>query len=82
VKHTPSSFYTQTGWGYILDNVKIIRARAAAMSSIGVLIHNDRESLMQIMSWVRDHLLEEEAITVRAMFLANEAIRKAQNGKA
>ena len=52
------------------------------MSSIGVLLHHDRESLMQIMSWVKEHLLAEEAMAVRAMFEANEAIRKAQNGKA
>jgi hypothetical protein len=67
---------------YILNDIKIVRARAAAMSSIGVLINNDRESLMQIMDWVRQHLLEEEAMAVRALFLANEAIRKAKNGKA
>jgi hypothetical protein len=66
----------------ILNDQKLIRARAAAMSSIGVLINNDRDSLMQIMEWVKQHLLEEEAMAVRAMFLANEAIRKAQNGKA
>jgi hypothetical protein len=65
-----------------MDNVKIIRARGAAMSSIGVLINHDRETLMQILTWVKEHLLEEEAMEVRAMLLADEAIRKAQNGKA
>jgi hypothetical protein len=67
---------------HTMDNVKIIRARGAAMSSIGVLLHHDRETLMQIMTWVKEHLLAEEAMAVRAMFEANEAIRKAQNGKA
>jgi hypothetical protein len=70
------------GGGYILDNVKIIRAKAAAMGSIGVLLHHDRETLMQIMTWVKEHLLAEEAMAVRAMFEANEAIRKAKDGKA
>ena len=65
-----------------MNEIKLVRARAAAMSSIGVLIHHDRESLMQILGWVKDHLLEEEAQATRALFLANEAIRKAQYGKA
>jgi hypothetical protein len=70
------------GRGYILDEMKIIRARGAAMGSIGVLLHHDRETLMQILTWVKEHLQAEEAMAVRAMFEANEAIRKAQNGKA
>ena len=81
--NTPRQFsMRKKGRGYILNEIKIVRARAAAMSSIGVLLHHDRESLMQIMSWVKEHLLAEEAMAVRAMFEANEAIRKAQNGKA
>jgi hypothetical protein len=70
------------GRGYILDEIKIVRARASAMSSIGVLLHHDRESLMQIMSWVKEHLLAEEAMATIAMEQANMAIKKAQNGKA
>ena len=65
-----------------MDQQKIVRARAAAMGSIGVLIEHDRDTLMQILTWVKEHLLAEEAMATRAMFLANEAIRKAQNGKA
>lgn len=37
---------------------------------------------MQILTFVKDHLLEEEAQATKALFLANEAIRKAQYGKA
>lgn len=65
-----------------MNELKLVRARAAAMGSIGVLLHHDRETLMQIMTWVKEHLLEEETMAVRAMFEANEAIRKAKNGKA
>jgi hypothetical protein len=65
-----------------MNEIKLVRARAAAMSSIGVLLHHDRESLMQILGWVKDHLLEEEAQATKALFLANQAIRKAQHGKA
>jgi hypothetical protein len=65
-----------------MNELKIVRARAAAMGSLGVLLHHDRESLMQILGWVKDHLLEEEAQATKAMFEANEAIRKAQYGKA
>jgi hypothetical protein len=68
--------------GRVMTEIKLVRARAAAMSSIGVLLHHDRESLMQILGWVKDHLLEEEAQATKALFLANQAIRKAQNGKA
>jgi hypothetical protein len=65
-----------------LDKTKIIRARAAAMGSIGVLIEHDRETLLQILTFVKEHLLAEEAMAVRAMLEANEAVRKAQYGKA
>jgi hypothetical protein len=65
-----------------LNNIKLVRARAAAMSSIGVLINHDRESLLQIISWVEDHLLEEKVMQENAMHAAIAAIRKAQYGKA
>jgi hypothetical protein len=65
-----------------MNELKIVRARAAAMSSIGVLINHDRDSLQQILTWVKDHLLEEEAKATKALFEANEAIRKARYGKA
>jgi hypothetical protein len=65
-----------------MNELKLVRARAAAMGSLGVLLHHDRESLMQILGWVKSHLQEEEAMAVRAKFEANEAIRKAQYGKA
>jgi len=65
-----------------LDNMKLIRAKGAAMHSLGILINHDRESLQQILTFVKDHLLEEEAQATKALFLANEAIRKAQYGKA
>ena len=59
-----------------------MRAKAAAMGSIGVLIQYDREALFQILDLIKDHLLEEQLMETRAMFEANQAIRKAQNGKA
>jgi hypothetical protein len=65
-----------------MNELKLVRARAAAMGSIGVLLHHDRETLMQILGWIKDHLLEEETMAIRAMFEANQAIRKAKNGKA
>ena len=65
-----------------MDNVRIIRARAGAMSSIGVLLHHDRESLLQIMDWVKEHLLAEEAMEAEALYQANLAIQKAKHGKA
>jgi hypothetical protein len=65
-----------------MDNIKLVRARGAAMHSLGILINHDRESLMQILTFVKDHLLEEEARATRAMFLANDAIKKARYGKA
>ena len=52
------------------------------MSSIGVLINHDRESLLKIISWVEDHLLEEKVMEENALLAANAAIRKAQYGKA
>lgn len=52
------------------------------MSSIGVLINHDRDTLMQILTWVKEHLLAEEALEVEALFQANLAIQKAKNGKA
>jgi hypothetical protein len=65
-----------------MDELKLVRARGAAMHSLGILIHHDRESLQQILTFVKDHLLEEEAQATKALVLANEAIRKAQYGKA
>jgi hypothetical protein len=65
-----------------MDKLKLVRARGAAMHSLGILIHHDRESLQQILTFVKDHLLEEEAQATKALFLANEAIRKVQYGKA
>ena len=65
-----------------MDNIKLMRAKVAAMGSIGVLIQYDREALLQILDLIKDHLLEEQLMATRAMFEANQAIRKAQNGKA
>jgi len=65
-----------------LDNIKLMRARAAAMGSIGVLIHHDREALMQILGWVKDRLQAEEVMEEKALYQANLAIQKAKNGKA
>ena len=65
-----------------MDNMKLMRAKAAAMGSIGVLIQYDREALLQILDLIKDHLLEEQLMATRAMFEANQAIRKAQNGTA
>jgi hypothetical protein len=65
-----------------MDELKIVRARAAAMGSIGVLLHHDREALMQILSWVTSHLKEEELMVKESLFQANLAIQKAKNGKA
>jgi hypothetical protein len=59
-----------------------MRARAAAMGSIGVLIHHDREALMQILGWVKDRLQAEEVMEEKALYQANLAIQKAKNGKA
>lgn len=52
------------------------------MGSIGILIEHDRETLLQILTFVKEHLLAEEAMATRAMLEANEAVRKAQYGKA
>jgi hypothetical protein len=65
-----------------MDKFKLIRAKGTAMHSLGILMNHDRESLMQILTFVKDHLLEEEARETKAMFLANEVVRKAQYGKA
>ena len=62
--------------------MKLIRARAAAMGSIGVLIQHDRETLLQILSFIKDHLLAEEALENEAMQMAYFVIEKAKNGKA
>ena len=65
-----------------MDNIKLVRARAAAMGSIGVLLHHDRETLLKILSFVKEHLLAEEAMEAESLYLANLAIQKAKNGKA
>ena len=65
-----------------MNDIKLIRARAAAMGSIGVLLHHDRECLMQILGWVKSHLHEEKVMEVEALHQANLAIQKAKNGKA
>jgi hypothetical protein len=65
-----------------MDNMKLLRAKGVAMHSLGILINHDRESLQQILTFVKDHLLEEEAQANRALYQANLAIQKAKNGKA
>lgn len=65
-----------------MDKLKIVRAKAAAIGSLGVLLEHDRASLMQILTFVKEHLLAEEAQAARAMLLADEAVRKARYGKA
>jgi hypothetical protein len=65
-----------------MNDIKIVRARAAAMGSIGVLLHHDRDTLMQILVWVKSHLHAEKAMEVEALHQANLAIQKAKNGKA
>jgi hypothetical protein len=65
-----------------MNEIKLVRARAAAMGSIGVLLHHDRETLMQILGWVKSHLHEEKAMEVEALHQANLAIQKAKHGKA
>ena len=65
-----------------MDELKLVRARGAAMHSLGILINHDRESLQQILTFVKDHLLEEEAQANRALYQANLAIQKAKHGKA
>jgi hypothetical protein len=65
-----------------MDELKLVRAKGAAMHSLGILINHDREALMQILTFVKEHLLEKEAQATKAMFLANEVVRKARYGKA
>jgi len=65
-----------------MDELKLVRAKAAAISSIGVLMKHDRESLMQLLTFVKNHLLTEQAMEAEALFQANLAIQKAKNGKA
>jgi hypothetical protein len=65
-----------------MDELKLVRAKAAAMGSIGVLIQYDRESLLQILDLIKDHLLQEKIMATRALYQTNLAIQKAKNGKA
>ena len=65
-----------------MNELKLVRARAAAMGSIGVLLHHDRETLMQILGWVKSHLHEEKAMEAECLHQANLAIQKAKHGKA
>jgi hypothetical protein len=65
-----------------MDDMKLVRAKAAAISSIGVLMRHDREALMHLLTFVKDRLLEEESMAAEALFQANLAIQKAKNGKA
>ena len=65
-----------------MDELKLVRAKAAAMGSIGVLIQHDREALLQILDLIKDHLLQEKIMATQALYQANLAIQKAKNGKA
>ena len=65
-----------------MNDIKLVRAKAAAISSIGVLMRHDRESLMQLLTFVKNHLLAEEAMEAEALYQANLAIQKAKHGKA
>ena len=65
-----------------MDELKLVRAKAAAMGSIGVLIQYDREALIQILDLIKDHLLQEKIMATRALYQTNLAIQKAKNGKA
>lgn len=65
-----------------MDEMKLMRARAAAMSSIGVLLHHDQAALLHILAWVKNHLLEDEARANEAMLMSYAVIRKARYGKA
>jgi D-arabinose 1-dehydrogenase-like Zn-dependent alcohol dehydrogenase len=65
-----------------MDELKLVRAKAAAMGSIGVLIQYDREALIQILDLIKDHLLQEKIMATQALYQANLAIQKAKNGKA
>ena len=65
-----------------MDELKLVRAKAAAMGSIGVLIQYDREALLEILDLIKDHLLQEKIIATKALYQANLAIQKAKHGKA
>jgi len=65
-----------------MDELKLVRAKVAAMGSIGVLIQHDREALIQILDLIKDHLLQEKIMATQALYQANLAIQKAKNGKA
>ena len=65
-----------------MDELKLVRAKAAAMGSIGVLIQHDREALIQILDLIKDHLLQEKIMAERALYQTNLAIQKAKHGKA
>jgi len=65
-----------------MDELKLVRAKAAAMGSIGVLIQYDREALLEILDLIKDHLLQEKIMATRALYQANLAIQKAKHGKA
>jgi hypothetical protein len=65
-----------------LNKLQLLRAKGNARHSLEILINHDREALMQILTFVKNHLLEEEAQATKAMFLANEVVRKARYGKA
>jgi hypothetical protein len=65
-----------------MDELKLVRAKAAAMGSIGVLIQYDREALLEILDLIKDHLLQEKIMATRALYQTNLAIQKAKNGKA
>jgi len=65
-----------------MDELKLVRAKAAAMGSIGVLIQYDREALLEILDLIKDHLLQEKIMATQALYQANLAIQKAKNGKA
>jgi len=65
-----------------MDELKLVRAKAAAMGSIGVLIQYDREALIQILDLIKDHLLQEKIMATQALYQTNLAIQKAKNGKA
>ena len=65
-----------------MENIKVVRARAEAMGSISILLHHDRDSLMQILGWVKSHLHEEKVMELESLHQANLAIQKAKHGKA
>lgn len=65
-----------------MNNIKIVQARGDALGSISILLHHDRETLMQILGWVKSHLHEEKEMAAESLYQANLAIQKAKNGKA